>query len=81
VHTLEIWISGSLHVVGCCSALVTDIVIFDLYFCVEDYCDGVVTYFCLGIEICGFSRDDAVLRLLLLAYLLLTLILAVLLYA
>jgi hypothetical protein len=58
-----------------------EIVIFDLCFCVEDYCDSVVTYLCSGIETCGFPCDDAVLRLLLLAYLLLDLFLAVLLYA
>jgi hypothetical protein len=50
-------------------------------FCVEDCCDGVVTYLCSAIETCGFPRDDAVLHLLLLAYLLLALVLAVLLYA
>jgi hypothetical protein len=58
-----------------------EIVIFDLYFCAEDYCDGVVTYLCQGIETCGFPHDDVVLRLLILAYLLLALVLAVLLYA
>jgi hypothetical protein len=57
------------------------IMIFDLYFCAEDYCDGVMTYLCSEIKICGFPRDDVVLRLLLLAYLLLALVLVVLLYA
>jgi hypothetical protein len=47
-------------------------------FCAKDYCEGVVTYLCSAIETCGFPHDDAVLRLLLLAYLLLALVLAVL---
>jgi hypothetical protein len=70
-----------LPVVGCCSVLVMEIVIFDLCFCVEDYCDGVVTCLCLGIGSYGFPHDDAVLHLLLLAYLVLALVLVVLLYA
>jgi hypothetical protein len=58
-----------------------EIMIFDLCFCAEDYCDDVVTYLCSIIETCGFPRDDAALHLLLLAYLLLALVLAVLLCA
>jgi hypothetical protein len=58
-----------------------EIMIFDLCFYAKDYCDGVVTYLCSGIETCGFPRDDMVLCLLLLPYLLLALVLAVLLYA
>jgi hypothetical protein len=49
--------------------------------CAKDYCDSVVTCLCSGIETCRFPHDDAVLRLLLLAYVLLALVLAVLLYA
>jgi hypothetical protein len=66
MHILGIWISGFLPDVGCCSALVMEIAIFDLCFYAEDYCDGVVTCLCSGIDTCGFPRDDAVLRLLLL---------------
>jgi hypothetical protein len=71
------WTFGFLRVVGCCSSLVNVIVIFDLYSC-ADYCDGVATCLCSGIEICEFPRDDVVLHLLLLACLLLALVLAVL---
>jgi hypothetical protein len=78
---LGIWISGFLPAMGCCSILVMEIVIFDLCFCAEDYCDGVVTCLCSVIETCGFPHDDVVLCLLLLAYLLLDLVLAVQLYA
>jgi hypothetical protein len=81
VCTLEIWIVGFLCVVDYCSALVMEIMIFNLCFCAEDYCVGVVTYLCSGIETCGFPRDDTVLCPLLLAYLLLPLVLVVLLYA
>jgi hypothetical protein len=76
-----IWIYGFLPAVGYCSTLVIEIVIIDLYSCAEDYCDGMTTCLCSRIETCGFPRDDAMLRLLLLAYLLLALVLAVLLYA
>jgi hypothetical protein len=55
--------------------------IFDLCSYAEDYCDGVATSLCLGIEICGFPHDDAVLRVSLLACPLLAPVLAVLLYA
>jgi hypothetical protein len=81
MHILGIWISSFLPVVGCCSALVIEIANFDLCFYAEDYCDGVVTCLCSGIDTCRFPCDDAVLRLLILTYLLLTLVLAVLLYA
>jgi hypothetical protein len=53
----------------------------DLYFCVEDYCDGVATCLYVGIETCGFLHDDVVLCLLLLTCLLLALVLVMLLYA
>jgi hypothetical protein len=55
-------------------------VIFDLWFWADDYCDGMVTCLCSGIKTFGFPRDDAVLRLLLLSYLLLALFLTVMLY-
>jgi hypothetical protein len=70
---LEIYIVGFLRVVGCCSALVMEILIADLCFCSEDCCDGAVIFPCAAIEICGFPRGDVVLRLLLLAYFLLIL--------
>jgi hypothetical protein len=79
MHISGIWIFGFLPAMGCCSALVMEIAIFDLYSCAEDYCGGVVTCLCLGIGTCGFPRDDIVLHLLLLDCLLLAL--ALLLYA
>jgi hypothetical protein len=55
-----------------------EILIVDLCFYADDCCDGLVIFPCAAIEICGFSHGDVVLRLLLLAYFLLILILAML---
>jgi hypothetical protein len=51
MRILGIWISGFLHVVGCCNTTMMGIWIVGLCACTEDCCDSVVIFRLVGIEI------------------------------